>query len=76
MAVAAAARGKALPRSASDKGSDPRLKSAERPFVSTVLRPEEMPFDFSSLIAIISGLIGVLLRVGSRPLSFRFAAHH
>ena len=72
MAVASAARG---PRSVSDKGGDPRLKSAERPFVSPVLKPEEMPFDISSLIAIICGLIGVLLRVGSRPLPFRvFAA--
>lgn len=42
--------------------NDPRMPEAARKYVPPVLKPEEQPFDFSSMFSIMAGLIGVMLR--------------
>ncbi|KAI5071701.1 hypothetical protein GOP47_0013952 [Adiantum capillus-veneris] len=42
--------------------SDPRLPSAARPYVPPLLNPQDLPPDYSSFLAILFGIAGVMLR--------------
>lgn len=43
--------------------SDPRLPSAVRHYVPPIVNPNDLPPDYSSLAAIIFGILGVMLKV-------------
>ncbi|EFJ10500.1 hypothetical protein SELMODRAFT_177892 [Selaginella moellendorffii] len=42
--------------------SDPRLPSAARPYVPPVVLPQDLPPDYSSLLAVMFGILGIMLR--------------
>lgn len=42
--------------------SDPRQPSAARPYVPPLLNPQDLPPDYSSFLAILFGIAGVMLR--------------
>lgn len=42
--------------------NDPRMPEAARKYVPVILKPEELPFDYSSMCSIVAGLFGVMLR--------------
>lgn len=45
--------------------ADPRMPSAARPYVAPLINPNDLPPDYSSLLAIIFGIAGVMLRVSN-----------
>ncbi|KAH7283736.1 hypothetical protein KP509_34G021500 [Ceratopteris richardii] len=42
--------------------SDPRLPSAARPYRPPLVNPQDLPPDYSSFLAILFGVAGVMLR--------------
>jgi hypothetical protein len=42
--------------------SDPRMPSAARPYVPALVDPNDLPIDYSSILAIIFGIAGVMMR--------------
>jgi hypothetical protein len=42
--------------------SDPRMPSAARPYVPALVDPNDLPPDYSSILAIIFGIAGVMMR--------------
>lgn len=43
--------------------SDPRMPAAARHYVAPTLNPNDLPPDYSSLLGIIFGIAGVMMRV-------------
>lgn len=52
--------------------SDPRMPSAARPYVPALVDPNDLPIDYSSILAIIFGIAGVMMRVRFSCFSFAF----
>ncbi len=52
--------------------SDPRMPSAARPYVPALVDPNDLPPDYSSILAIIFGIAGVMMRVRFSCFSFAF----
>ncbi|KAG0613253.1 hypothetical protein M758_6G088200 [Ceratodon purpureus] len=50
--------------------SDPRMPSAVRPYVAPLVNPNDLPPDYSSLAAVIFGILGVMLQ---QPLASWFS---
>ncbi|KAK3018420.1 hypothetical protein RJ639_003441, partial [Escallonia herrerae] len=46
----------------SSAGNDPRQPSAAKPYVAPPVPPENLPVDYSGLVAIIFGVAGAMLR--------------
>lgn len=45
--------------------ADPRMPSAAKPYVVPLVNPNDLPPDYSSLLAIIFGIAGVMMRVSN-----------
>lgn len=43
--------------------SDPRMPTAVKHYVAPLVNPNDLPPDYSSLLAIIFGILGVMMRV-------------
>lgn len=52
--------------------SDPRMPAAARPYVPALVDPNDLPPDYSSILAIIFGIAGVMMRVRFSCFSFAF----
>ncbi|XP_062027937.1 protein Asterix [Rosa rugosa] len=46
----------------STAANDPRQPAAAKPYVPTALAPEDLPVDYSGLIAVVFGIAGVMFR--------------
>eukprot|EP00271_Cylindrocystis_brebissonii_P002262 TRINITY_DN12731_c0_g2_i1.p1 TRINITY_DN12731_c0_g2~~TRINITY_DN12731_c0_g2_i1.p1 ORF type:complete len:135 (-),score=31.22 TRINITY_DN12731_c0_g2_i1:611-961(-) len=42
--------------------NDPRSPETAKKYVPPIIKPEDLPFDFTSTLAIIVGILGVMLR--------------
>jgi len=49
-------------RSSAVVNGDPRMPSRVKPFKQTEIKAEDLPVDISSLIGIVCGLVGVMMR--------------
>lgn len=50
--------------------SDPRLPSAVRHYVPPLVNPNDLPPDYSSLAAMVFGILGVMMKVSMKTFSF------
>eukprot|EP00245_Coleochaete_scutata_P005538 TRINITY_DN19176_c0_g1_i2.p1 TRINITY_DN19176_c0_g1~~TRINITY_DN19176_c0_g1_i2.p1 ORF type:complete len:113 (+),score=24.09 TRINITY_DN19176_c0_g1_i2:104-442(+) len=44
------------------RSADPRMPSAAKPYKAPIINPDDLPPDYSSLLAILFGIVGVMLR--------------
>lgn len=49
--------------------NDPRQPSAVKRFVPSAVAPQDLPVDYSGLIAVVFGIAGVMFRVRTLSLS-------
>lgn len=47
----------------STAANDPRQPAAAKRYVQTAVSPEDLPVDYSGLIAVVFGIAGVMFRV-------------
>lgn len=53
----------------SSTANDPRQPSAAKRYVPSAVAPQDLPVDYSGLIAVVFGIAGVMFRVRTLSLS-------